>query len=62
MTEENMQMSLKQILLKEKAGLKHNLPKISPIEHLSVMSLPVDGAITPVRAVELCIDIPIGES
>ena len=32
------------------------------IEHLSVMSLPIDGAITPVRAVELCIDIPIGES
>ena len=32
------------------------------IEHLSVMSLPLDGAITQVRAVELCIDIPIGKS
>ena len=33
-----------------------------PIEHLSVMPLPLDGAITRVRAVNLCIDIPIGET
>ena len=35
---------------------------LPPIELLSHDVIPVDGAITPVRAVELCIDILIDES